>query len=291
MEAFLNLTLRNGKVFIRDKSNVFFSLLSIIIIIALYALFLQKLQVDALKQFIDVSPELSLMVNEWLVAGLLSIITVTTTLGALGVAIEDIDSKATADFLTAPISRTTIQMSYVANAMMIGTIFSIIALIGCELFIVATGGEWLSLSSFLKVIGIIILSVMLASLFNVFFVMMVNTQNAFATLSTIVGTLIGFLCGVYVPIGVLPAFAQKVIIFFPISHTTILLRNTFMENSIANVFAHAPKEATEQYLLNYGVFYQLNDQIMEQSTSYLIIVLAIVVLAVASSILYKRKYK
>ena len=155
MEALFSLVKRNNKVFRRDKTQVFYSLLSVIIVIVLYAVFLQKSQVNAIEAVTKATPELVTMVNEWIVAGLLSMIAVSTTLAAYNIAVRDLESKAQADFLTAPISRATIQFSYVLNAFIIGCIFSFIALIGCEIFLVSTGGELLSFGDFMKVVGLL----------------------------------------------------------------------------------------------------------------------------------------
>ncbi len=291
MEALISLVQRNNKVFRRDKTQVFFSLLSVIIVIVLYAVFLQKMQIDAIEQMTEATPGMVTMVNEWLVAGLLSMIAVSTTLAAFGIAVKDTESKATADFLTAPISRATIQFSYVLNAFVIGCIFSFIALIGCEIFIVATGGELLSFGAFIKVVGILLLSVLLASVFNVFLVLFVHTQNSFSTLSTIVGTALGFLCGVYVPVGVLPSFAQNLVMYFPISHTTLLLRNVFMESSITKVFDGVPVTHVEAYKVNYGIVYDLNGHLLSSTTSLLVILVTIVVLAMLSVLIFIKKNK
>ena len=291
MNAFLSLVNRNNKVFRRDKTQVFFSLLSVIIVVALYAIFLQKMQIDRLEQIAMATPEMVTMVNEWLVAGLLSMIAVTSTLAAFGIAVKDIETKATADFLTAPVSRTTIQFSYVANAFLIGLIFSFTALIGCEIFIVATGGNLLGFAEFVKVFAILLLSVSLASVFNLFLVLFVRTQNAFSTLGTLVGTVLGFLCGVYVPVGVLPAFAQNLVMYFPISHTTVLLREAFMHNSLATVFDGVPAADVEAYKLNYGVVYNLNGHLLSYPTSIIIILGTIVVLSVLSIIIFKKRNK
>ncbi|MEH6948226.1 ABC transporter permease [Bacillus sp. JJ634] len=288
MNALLSLVIRNNKVFYRDKTLVFFSLLSVLIVIMLYALFLQKMQIDAIEQVTEATPEMITMVKEWLVAGLLSMIAVTTTLAAFSITIQDIEMKVTSDFLTAPISRSAIQFSYVLNAFIIGLVFSFIALIGCEIFLVTTGGKWLSIKALLKVIGILLLSVSLASMFNLFLVQFVRSQNAFSTLSTIVGTLIGFLCGVYVPLGVVPAFAQNIIMYFPISHTTVLLRDTIMHDSLQTVFKTIPSEQVDAYKLNYGVMYEINGQIISSSTSIAIIIATTIVLAFVSIGIFKR---
>ncbi len=291
MRALFSLVHRNHKVFRRDKMQVVFSFLSVIIVIVLYAVFLQQVQVDAIAQVITPTPAIEQMVNEWLVAGLLSMVAVTSTLGALGLAVQDLESKATADFLTAPISRAKIQLSYIVNAFIVGLVFSLIALIGCELFLVATGGELLGIHELLKVLGIIVLSVLLASVFNTFLVLFVTTLNAFSTLSTIVGTVLGFLCAVYVPLGVLPNFAQYLVMYFPISHTTLLLREVFMHDSIQTVFAGAPTEELEAYKLNFGVAYDMHGQELSSSTSLIVIIVSIIVFALLSIALFKKKNK
>lgn len=291
MESFISLVSRNNKVFRRDKTLVFFSMLSIVIVIALYVIFLQKMQIDAIEQVTVATSGTVNMVNEWLVAGLLSMIGVTTTLAAFGIAVQDMESKAAADFLTAPISRAKIQLSYVANAFVIGLAFSFVALVVCEIFIVAFGGELLSFEAFVEVAGVLVMTVLLASAFNMLLVLLVRTVTAFSTLSTIVGTAIGFLCGLYVPLGVLPTFAQNLVMYFPLSHSAVLLRNTFMADSINSVFAGASDEMVEGYKVTYGVLYEMNGTVLSHSTSLLIMAGATIVFAVLAIVIFKRKNK
>ena len=291
MESLISLVSRHNKVFRRDRTAVFFSLLSILIVIGLYFVFLQKMQVDVIKQIIGDSPDIITMVNEWVVAGMLSMIAVTSTLAAFGLAVQDRETKVAADFLTAPISRAKIQLSYVINAFIIGLTFSFIAFIICEIFIVATGGSLLSLEAALKVIGSLILSVLLASSMNMLFVLFTNTSSAFSTLSTIIGTLIGFLAGVYVPMGVLPTFAQNLIMLFPISHSSLLLRDAFMSDSINKVFAGIPIEHIEAYKINFGIMYEMNGSTLDTSTSLVVIIGSILIFSIVSIIIFKKKNK
>lgn len=249
------------------------------------------MQVDAIKQVIDASPDAITMVNEWVVAGMLSMISVTSTLAAFGLSIQDRETKVAADFLTAPISRAKIQFSYVINAFIIGLAFSFVALIISEIFIVATGGSLLSLEAALKVIGLLILTVLLASAMNMLFVLFTNTLSAFSTLSTIIGTLIGFLAGVYVPIGALPTFAQNLIMVFPISHSSLLLRDAFMADSLNKVFAGVPVEYIEQYKITFGIMYEMNGSILPTSTSLAVILGSIIIFTIVSVIIFKKKNK
>lgn len=290
MEALWSLVSRHNKVFMRNRMLVFFSLLSVLIVITLYAIFLQKTQLDAIEQVVPVTDAIRIMVNEWMVAGLLSIIAVTTTLATFGIYVRDLETKATADFLTTAVSRTKIQLSYVLSALVIGFGMSVIAFIFCEIFLVWSGAEVLSLSKILKVLGIILLSVILSSTINLFLVLFVKTETTFSTLNTIVGTVIGFLCGVYVPIGALPSYVQSIIHFFPVSHTTVLLRQTFMSDSITTVFEGYPA-AADSYKLNNGVQYEIGSTLVSSTTSILFIVGTIIVLGAITIYLFAKKNK
>ena len=291
MQSLITLVSRHNKVFRRDRTAVFYSLLSILIVIGLYFMFLQKMHIDNIKLVTEATPDVVAMVNEWVVAGLLSMIAVTSTLGAFGLVVQDRESKVAADFLTAPISRAKMQLSYVINAFFIGLTFTFIAFFISIIFIAATGGSLLSIEQMLKVSGLLILTVLLASAINMLFVLFTNTLSAFSTLSTIIGTIIGFLAGVYVPIGALPTFAQNLIMVFPISHSSLLLRDVFMAESINKVFAGAPAEFIEQYKITYGVIYEMNGTTLSTTTSLAVIIGSIIIFSFLAIIIFQKKNK
>jgi multidrug/hemolysin transport system permease protein len=285
-----SLVSRNNKVFLRNKILVFFSLLSVFILIGVYAIFLQKLQVNSIEQYVPVSPAIEVLVSEWMVAGLLSIIAMTTTLATFGIYIRDIESKITSDFLVTDASRFKIQLSYVMSSFIIGFVMTFIGFICCEIFIVSIGGTILSAIAMLKVIGILILAVLMSSMINLFIVLFVNTETAFSTVNTIIGTLLGFLCGIYVPMAALPSSVQSVIHFFPVSHITVLLRNAFMTESLDKVFA-GNMEYAQNYMLDFGVIYEINGSILSGTMSTLFIVGTILLLAFLSAIIFLKKHK
>ncbi|HWI49588.1 MAG TPA: ABC transporter permease [Rummeliibacillus sp.] len=290
MTTVMSLVSRHSKVFRRERTTVFFSLLSVIIVILLYALFLQKTQLDSISQMVKVTTDIKSMVNEWMVAGLLSILAITTTLGSFGIYVRDLETKRAADFLTMPISRGTLLVSYVINAFVIGSVFSILAFIGCEIFLVSSGGEWVDFSTFLQIIGVLLLAVTLASTFNLLCTLLVESQTAFSTLSTIIGTVIGFLCGVYVPMGALPDYVQKFMLCFPLSHPTVMLRELFMSDSLDKVFKGAP-QAKEEYMSIYGVTYEWGNHVMSQNTHLFIIFGAAIVFCLLAILIFRVKNK
>ena len=246
---------RNVKLFFRDKSAVFFSLLAVFIIIGLYALFLGDVW---LEDFPDIEGARFLM-DSWLIAGLLAVTSVTTTLGAFSVMVEDKSKKIAKDFYSAPIKRRSITGGYLFSVFIIGVIMSIVALVLSEAYVLLNGGELLGVIEALKVFGIILLATLSNTALMCFIVSFFKSQNAYATASTIIGTLIGFIAGIYLPIGTLPEAVQTVVKVFPVSHAAVLMRQAVMDVPIDAAFAGAPQEALDGFNSMMGVSYKFGD--------------------------------
>ena len=119
---------RNLKVYFRDKGSVFFSILSVLIVIGLYAFFLGDQLIKSVESFDESrTNEIKFLVNSWLIAGILSVTSISTTLGAFGVIVDDKVKKIDKDFRCSPISRSSIAGGYILNSFLIGVIMSVIA--------------------------------------------------------------------------------------------------------------------------------------------------------------------
>lgn len=232
---------RNLKLFFRDKSTVFFSLLAVLIVIGLYAFFLGDQLVSGFDDVDGVKIEgAKFLMDSWLIAGILSVTSISTTLGAFGVIVDDKVKKIDKDFRCAPISRSSIAGGYIISAFVIGIIMSVIAFAVGELYIVVSGGEILPFNSILKVFGMILLTVLAGSSMMFFVVSFFNSINAFATASTVIGTLIGFVTGIYLPVGSMPDSVATVVKIFPISHAASIFRKIFMEVPFEKSFDGVP---------------------------------------------------
>jgi multidrug/hemolysin transport system permease protein len=250
-----NLANRKLKIIFRQKSNVFFSLMGVFIIIGLYALFLGDVWTSGFGDIEGVEP----MMGSWIMSGVIPVTSITTTMGAFGTMVEDKTDKIMKDFNAAPIKRWKIAGGYLLSSYIIGVIFSMVALVLGELYIVSCGGEILGFGTMVKVIGVILLSVLASSSMVFFLVSFFTSNNAFATASTVLGTLIGFLTGIYLPIGQLPETVQWVIKCFPVSHAAVLLRQLFMENPVDKVFAGAPVESVSEFKDLMGIQFYYGD--------------------------------
>ena len=80
-----------------------------------------------------------------------------------------------------------------------------------------------------------------------FIVSFFKSQNAFGTASTVVGTLIGFLTGVYIPVGSLPEAVQGIVKVFPVSYSASFFRTVMMRQPEAVSFDGAPQNVLQEF--------------------------------------------
>lgn len=289
MTVMINLIKRNLKLFFRDRTSVFFSLLAIFIIIGLYVLFLGNMMVNNFKELLGSNARF--IVNSWVMAGILSVTSITTTMGAFGTMVEDTTKKISKDFLSAPLKRSQLAGGYIMSSFIIGVIMSIVSLIVAEIYILANGGKLLELMSLLKLFGVMLLSVFTGSSMVFFIVSFFKSSNAYATASTVIGTLIGFLTGIYIPIGSLPSGVQTAIKIFPISHAASLFRQIMMEAPMSTAFANAPVQVINGFKQTMGVVFYFGSTELSPIANILVLVVTGVVFYVLAVISISIKKK
>lgn len=252
-----SLTLRNLKLFFRDRASVFFSLLSVIIIIALYGLFLGNIQVQEVNSKAGVNvPQAAWLVNAWILAGILAVSTVTVSLGAYGTMVDDVHQGQIKDFFVAPLRRAQLVAGYMISSAVISAIMNVFAFIISEAYIALDGGQLLTPLQMVETLGILFLSIFSFSSLVCFITSFVKSPRAFGTLSTIVGTMIGFLTGIYVPIGILPDAIVTVMKFIPFTYSAVWLRQIFTAAPMESVFGHLPpgyESIGRHYADSYGI--------------------------------------
>ncbi len=286
----LSLVERTTKVFFRDKMLVFFSFLYVFISIILFIAFLEQQQIRSLGNVVNEVPGIKLLVSEWMIAGILAMTAMTSTLAVFAIFISDKESKRTADFLTTTGSRASILLSYLISAVIIGFMLTMLGYAVCTGYLMFLGADFPNVIQILKVTAVIAIGIILSAMINLLLVLLAKTAKAFSTMNSLVGTLIGFLCAVYIPIGVLPNAMQLFIEAFPVSHIATMLRQLLMENSLRTVFADAPVEMVE-YKLFYGVVYEMGGTTLTVLHSILYIFVAIVLLGGLAVGLFRTQNK
>jgi len=283
----ISFGVRNLKVFFKDKSSVFFSLLAVFIIIGLYALFLGDVWTSSMSSV----PGIRFLMDSWIMSGVLAVTSVTTTMGAYGIMVQDKEKKITKDFAASPVGYHNILGGYIIGAVIIGIIMSLITLVLAELYILAGGGELMSVTALIKVLGLIVIGTLCNSSIVLFIVSFFKSNNAFATASTIIGTMIGFLTGIYLPIGQLPESVQWIVKCFPVSHGAVLFRQVMMQAPMEASFKGAPPQAVSDFENLMGITLKFGDTTVTPLTSIIILLATAAIFYGLSLVSLPRKQK
>ncbi|RKV88593.1 MAG: ABC transporter permease, partial [Streptococcus sp.] len=175
-------------------------LLGALISFLLYIIFLQKNLTDAWSQL----PDNTNLLNNWLMGGTLAVTGITTSFTALTQMVQDRENQVDQDLFLTDLGIWGLQMSYLISSIAISFVM--------QVFMFAVMGLYFKespvISHLPEIALIMLLSSLLSSLINILLIYRFQSVDSLGKLATIVGTASGFLVGTYVPIGVLPDFAQ-----------------------------------------------------------------------------------
>ena len=218
-------------------------------------------------------------------AGVIAVTTATATLGAFGKFIEDKVSMKSEDFLITKITPRKLAYSYITYSVIITLIFTIL------LFSFGYSYTFIKFDITFKftfpLIAIVLLSTLMHTLLFYLITSSLKTMSAFSGLSTIVGTLIGFLAGIYIPIGLLPSYLQKIITLFPTTQAIVLLKDLLMKDVLEPLQSIMSNEAYNELALMLGIKLQWNDQLLSNKFSWAYLV--IITMALLGIVLVKNR--
>lgn len=233
MSNALVLVRRNLRVFWRDRGQVFFSLLAPLILLMLYVLFLGKMQVDSMANGMPVPKEdIEAFVYAWVLAGMVMITTLTTSLSALACFVDDRVSGRFKEFRVSPVRNTELVVGYMVAGLIISLTLSMVVLVVGAFAFGFLFGAWASPTGYLQAAGYAALLCLTFSALAGLAVTFVRSSGAFSGLATMIGTLSGFLAFAYIPIGVVSPAVASALNTLPFAQGAMLLRDPLAGDSL-----------------------------------------------------------
>ena len=292
MRKIMALSIRNLRLFVRDKALVFFSFLSVIIILGLYVLFLGDIQVQNIRSMIQMDiPEIDALVYAWMLPGLIAVASITLSLGNMGRLVDDAQGENLNDFLVSPLKRTQLILSYLISSIIITSFISVCMFALTIVIVKLKGGPWLNLEQILQSLGIIVLLIISSALLSLYIASWVKTQNTYGVVNSMVGTFIGFVTGAYMPMGIMPVFVQNMFNILPVSLGASLLRQVYLSPILDTVFKNAPAEMLSEYRYFQGVDLKVFGRILTPEFMYIGIFVSIVLLFILNFLRFKNLSK
>lgn len=244
MRGILGFIKRNVLLFFKDWQSILFSLLTSIIVLVLYLLFLKGTFVSAIQRAMEQYPGLASMVpqkdiamfaNLFLLSGILGSAMISVPFSCITVVVKDRANKVDYDILATPMKREQIILAYfisaVLTSILLNSIILAVGLIGIRM----QGNMYLNISQVIKAFSIVALGSISASAIFMIVVLFFKTVSACEAFFGILSAASGFVIGAYIPISQFSNEVQTVCNLFPASQITIMLRNILLNGLLDHI--------------------------------------------------------
>ncbi len=299
MKEIYVLVKRNILIFVRDRASVFFSILSMLIVLMLMVVFLGNMNMDntveLLEQYggvrdaaLDREHARSL-ISMWTLAGVLLVNCVTVPMTVMGNMVTDETEGRLAAFYVAPVKRSKIALGYILASWMIGILLCLLTLITGEGYLLACGVEMLGASDCAVLVGMILANTFLYSAVAYLLALFIHSTGAWSGMLTVIGTLVGFVGAIYLPVGMLPEKIASVLKAFPVLHGAAMMRRVCTSKILTATFDGVPGKVAEIYQTEMGITISLNEQIISDFTSVLFVIGLSAAVTVAAFVVSKYR--
>ena len=244
MRGILGLIKRNLLLFFKDWQSILFSLLTSIIVLVLYLLFLKGTFVSAMQSAMEQYPGLVSMIAEkdidmfanlLLLTGILGSAMISVPFSCITTLVRDRANKVDYDILATPMKRGQIIFAYFVSAVLSSTLLTgfilAIGLVGISL----QGDTHLNGIQLVKAFAVVALGSISASAIFMIVVLFFKTVSACEAFFGILSAASGFVIGAYIPISQFSNEVQTVCNLFPASQITIMLRNILLNGLLEHI--------------------------------------------------------
>ena len=231
LRGFIGLTKRNMLVFFTDKGTLFFSMLTPMIILLLYILFLKNSLLSSLKdaatglENLVAAKDMAQFVNGLLLTGIISSALITIPYNALEIIVRDREDRVDLDMLSTPVKRFEIILSYFCAAV-ISAFMQAMVVLAVGIGILSMSGDmYLSAADIVKLVGAVFLGTVSST--SVFMVVMMffKSMGTCGAFMGILSAVSGFVIGAYMPLSQFNKGIQNVCNLVPATGITVLIRN------------------------------------------------------------------
>lgn len=210
----------------------FFSMLALIILVGLHFIVFRKMNADSfLSTGLAIDDKWAFWFSDCLMlSSLIPIGAVTISLTSLGQIVTDKERNIINDFYVAPVKRNTLLASYLLSSFAVGAVMLLSFIFCFEIYLLSMYGISFTIMQLFSILGVTMLSLLLGNFFVLLIVAFVKREQAMGAIGTILGTMLGFFCGAYVPVGVLGESVTKIFTVLPFLPITAVARQSFFMN-------------------------------------------------------------
>lgn len=290
---------RNVLVFMRDYAAVFFSVLSMLITLLLMVVFLGKMNTDNVlwilteyggeRDALQDEQNAQYLIQMWTLAGIIAVNTVTVSLTVMQTMVRDERSGHLASFYVAPVNRFKIVLGYILASWMIGSGISFFTLLIGEVYMVAQGYELHGITTIIQMLLMIMLNAFVYSALGYLLALFIHSESAWGGMLTVIGTLVGFLGAIYLPLSMLSESITKLLKCLPVLHGAAMMRKVLTEDAVKVTFEGLPDAAPETFLKEIGITLWSGETQITLGNQILVLAHYAIIAIVMATIISKRR--
>ncbi len=295
MKQLLGLTKRNVKLFFKDKSLFFVSLITPMILLVLYVTFLGDVYKDSLLMNLNGLVLSDKVVNGFvgsqLCSSILSVSCVTVAFCSNMLMVQDKASGTLADLTVSPVKREKLGVAYFL-ATELTTLIVVGFALGVSFIFLAIQGWFLSFLDVLLLVLDVLLLTTFGTLLSSIVSSFLSTQGQISAVGTMVSSMYGFVSGAYMPLSQFGEGLRRVLGFFPGTYGTSLLRNHAMRGVFSEMQAQgAPIELIEEVKTAFDCNLYFFESKVELWATYAVILGTIAILLIVYLMIMKKRNK
>jgi len=300
MTQYVQLTKRNLLMYLRDRGTVFFSLLSMFVVLCLMIFFLGDINISVLTSELSRLPgrdaqadkeNALLLVLTWTTGGIVPVNAVMVTLSSYSSMIRDKRSRRSDAIYTSPVSRTVVALSYITATCLASIIICTLTFVIAEVYFVIKGASVLSFIAHLKIFLMIVVNSFSYSAIMYLFAALVRTESAWSGFGTVIGALVGFFGGIYMPIGQLAPTLVSIVKSTPVIYSTVMFRQVICKDMLEVIFDGVPEVVVDIYKETMGITIEIWDVNVSPLACCAILLISGVIFLTAGMIVIEQRRK
>ena len=223
------LVRRNLKVYFKDRGMFISSMITPIILLVLYIVFLGKIYKNTFTSNLPAgfTIEESLIdatVGAQLFSSLLAVCCITVAFCANLIMVQDRVTGAINDFTVTPVDNAMLTLGYYF-ATMLSALLICLAATGVSLIYLAIVGWYMTVGDVFLVLLDVFLLVNFGTALSTLICLPLKTSGQMSAVGTVISAGYGFVCGAYMPISEYHEVLRNIVAFLPGTYGTSIIRN------------------------------------------------------------------
>lgn len=300
LNLLISLTRRNIKLYFKDKTTFFMSLITPFILLILFVLFLKNTYISVLDSILEpLNVNIASSIKEgfvasWLVSSIISTSAVSISFCSTTLMVNDKLTNANMDLDVTPTPIWIKKLSYLI-ATFFSTMLIMLIVLSIGLIYIGIVGWYLTVFDIIKIILCTMLLTLFGSILSCIVFSFIKSQGGISTIATLVSSCYGFLSGAYTPLSQYPKVIASILGFNPGIYGNSILKSSFMtgaineiDNNLIDAYNPVVSQLKDEFDLNYYFF----DNYVNVGTCFLILSLIVIgLLSIYLIMTFKRKNK